>query len=144
MESDYFLNLRDIAIYSKHKIKANMIYRSSDLSAYANDPVLYQWFHEKGIKTIIDLRNRKEILRRSYPREILKVINYRNDKLVSDETDERIQGRNRVEFYKWVLENEGERIREVLEILIDEDNYPLVIHCLVGMDRTGIIIALIH
>ncbi len=144
MESNYFLNLRDIALYSRQKIKKNIIYRSSDLSAYVNDPVLSQWFHEKGIKSIIDLRNRKEILKRRYPKELLKLINYKNMKLVSDETDERIQGRNSVEFYKWVLENEGDRIRELFEFFIDKDNYPLVIHCLVGMDRTGIIIALIH
>ena len=80
-----FRNLRDVSQYSKPIIKSNMLFRSSDLSAYENDPLLRNWSDDQGIKTIIDLRNIIDINKRTYSPKILKNIMYRNIKLVSDE-----------------------------------------------------------
>ncbi|MHA1993960.1 MAG: tyrosine-protein phosphatase [Candidatus Hodarchaeales archaeon] len=139
-----FRNLRDVSQYSKPIIKSNMLFRSSDLSAYENDPLLRNWFDDQGIKTIIDLRNIIDINRRTYSPKILKNIVYRNIKLVPDEIDARMDGRDNIKYYSWVLKNEGDRLKELFTILSEKENYPIIIHCLIGMDRTGIIFALIH
>ncbi|MHA1975746.1 MAG: tyrosine-protein phosphatase [Candidatus Hodarchaeales archaeon] len=139
-----FRNLRDVSQYSKPNIKSDMLFRSSDLSAYENDPLLSQWLNQHRITTIIDLRNRRDIIRRTYSSNVLKIINYRNIALVSEETEARIVGRDNIEYYSWVLMNEDENIKEIFTILSEKKNYPLIIHCHVGMDRTGIVFALIH
>ncbi len=139
-----FRNLRDITQYSGSNIKSNMLFRSSDLSAYEKDPLLTKWFDQQGIKTIIDLRNRKDIMRRTYSPNILRHINYINLILVSEETENKIIGRDNTEYYTWVLTHERENLKELFTILANKENYPLIIHCHVGMDRTGIVLALIH
>lgn len=41
------------------------------------------------------------------------------------------------------LESCHEQLRQVFEILANEENYPLLIHCSAGKDRTGLVIALL-
>ena len=139
-----FRNLRDVSQYSLPRIKSNMLFRSSDLSAYETDPSLKKWLDREGIKTMIDLRNKRDIQRRTYSKEILRGINYINLVLVSEETETRIIGRDNTEYYSWVLNNESKNLKLLFAILSEKKNFPLVIHCHVGMDRTGIVLALIH
>ncbi|MDD6728190.1 MAG: tyrosine-protein phosphatase [Eubacteriales bacterium] len=58
---------------------------------------------------------------------------------------------NDVNFYPCPMEWEGdtykgnkEQIIKVFSILADEDNYPVIIHCAIGTDRTGMLSFLIN
>lgn len=42
-----------------------------------------------------------------------------------------------------ILEENAPAIQRVMRLLLDETNYPIIIHCTAGKDRTGVIIALI-
>ncbi len=139
-----FRNLRDIVQYSNPNVRSSLLFRSSDLSAYENDPMLSSWLREQGIKTIIDLRNNGDIMRRTYSQRILRNINYYNIKLVSKETETQFIGRDNAEYYSWVLESEGDKLKAIFLLLSIKNSFPLVIHCHIGMDRTGIVLALIH
>ncbi len=43
-----------------------------------------------------------------------------------------------------VLSDNKEQILKVFEVLADEDNYPMIIHCSIGTDRTGMLSFLIN
>ncbi len=43
-----------------------------------------------------------------------------------------------------VLSDNKEQILKIFEILADEDNYPMIIHCSIGTDRTGMLSFLIN
>lgn len=42
-----------------------------------------------------------------------------------------------------ILEENAHAIQRVMHMLLDEANYPMLIHCTAGKDRTGVIVALI-
>lgn len=42
-----------------------------------------------------------------------------------------------------ILEENAPAIKQALHMLLDEANYPMLIHCTAGKDRTGVIVALI-
>jgi protein-tyrosine phosphatase len=42
-----------------------------------------------------------------------------------------------------ILEENAPAIQRVIRLLLDEANYPMIIHCTAGKDRTGVVIALI-
>jgi len=46
-------------------------------------------------------------------------------------------------MYKCFIKYAQQEIKEALEIMADSNNYPILIHCSLGKDRTGVIIALL-
>ena len=49
-----------------------------------------------------------------------------------------------VGFYQLLLRVQGPEIREVFEILSEKSNYPMIVCCSLGKDRTGLTIALLQ
>ncbi|MFX0067436.1 MAG: tyrosine-protein phosphatase [Candidatus Hermodarchaeota archaeon] len=143
---DYFWNLRDLARFAPDLIQQQRLYRSSALSQYVDEDHFKEWMKENQIRTIIDLQTVDEIVQRGYPKEFMRSIKYFNISLVpivkkgDNSTDEESLG----EVYKWILINRGKKIKEIFDVLAREDNYPIVMHCYAGKDRTGIVVALIH
>lgn len=147
-------NFRDLGGYTSSKngkhIRWGMLYRSAQIDSIAPNTC-----HELGnmdIKTIIDLRTADE--RRNFPRlddkfhtvhipiasakldTILK--NVLEEKITPDTIYRLVERINRDIVLKYQKE-----IKEVFTLLLDEKNYPAVIQCTTGKDRTGIISALI-
>ncbi|MFW9856472.1 MAG: tyrosine-protein phosphatase, partial [Candidatus Thorarchaeota archaeon] len=150
-QRDYFWNLRDIARLTPTTLKINQIYRSATLHNYVNDDYFNKWVDEKGIKSIVDLRSEKEVLESPYVGNLPNKISYYNMPffpVVSDDQTERIEASKKqeslIEAYRWALEQKSDQIRAIFRFLSLSTNYPLVIHCYAGKDRTGIIVALIH
>jgi len=54
-----------------------------------------------------------------------------------------MQPRGLVGLGKDTLDHSGKEIKEVFDILADEQSYPLLVHCTQGKDRTGLIILLV-
>jgi protein-tyrosine phosphatase len=46
-------------------------------------------------------------------------------------------------FYETVLDNAIDPIKDCFEVLSDRNNYPIVVHCTAGKDRTGLLVALL-
>ncbi|MFX0066755.1 MAG: tyrosine-protein phosphatase [Candidatus Hermodarchaeota archaeon] len=143
---DYFWNLRDLARFAPDLIQQQRLYRSSALSQYVDEDHFKEWMKKNQIQTIIDLQTVDEIAQRGYPKEFMKNIRYFNIPLVPivKNEDNSADEESLEEVYKWILINRGKKIKEVFDVLAREDNYPIVIHCYAGKDRTGIVIALIH
>ena len=148
-ERDYFWNLRDLSKYNP-LIKKQRIYRSSTLSKYVDDAYFQTWLKKTRIKTIIDLQTDDEVVKRSYSREFLKRIEYFNIPLVpvvintQKEDRQNTKKKSLANNYLWILQNRGEKIKEIFEILAKKNSYPIIIHCYGGKDRTGVLVSLIH
>jgi protein-tyrosine phosphatase len=54
-----------------------------------------------------------------------------------------MQPRGLVGLGKDTLDHSGKEIKEVFDVLADEQSYPVVVHCTQGKDRTGLIILLV-
>ena len=101
---------------------------------------------ELGIRTIIDLRHPRETIK--FPNILAQseFINYLNipfyhgwrDLFPKDQPP-----RTLAELYIAILDHCHESIWKVLTAVANPDNYPLMVHCQVGKDRTGMLIALL-
>ncbi|MGY8610704.1 tyrosine-protein phosphatase [Bacillus altitudinis] len=136
-------------------IKQGMIYRSADLSRLTKQDILT--FSTLGIQTICDLRTSSE--RKSHPPKIME-----HDKIVhipmqpdsmmpSKWTMFRMliaEGKSlsftpiMKEVYQSMLYDRKKEIQQLFTLLSDEKNYPLMLHCTSGKDRTGFLSALIQ
>ncbi|MFW9778006.1 MAG: tyrosine-protein phosphatase [Candidatus Heimdallarchaeota archaeon] len=148
---DYFWNLRDLARFNPAKIRKNMILRSATLHNYIADPYFIEWIDKTGIKAIINLQTNLEIQKRPYSEDFMSKVRYYQIPLIPgvglDKDGPNLESEIDIAFedlYVWVLENRKEQIRDLFAILANPENYPLIIHCYGGKDRTGIIIALLH
>lgn len=136
-------------------IKQGMIYRSADLSRLTKQDILT--FSTLGIQTICDLRTSSE--RKSHPPKIME-----HDKIVhipmqpdsmmpSKWTMFRMliaEGKSlsftpiMKDVYQSMLYERKKEIQQLFTLLSDQKNYPLMLHCTSGKDRTGFLSALIQ
>jgi protein-tyrosine phosphatase len=146
-----FPNLRDISLIPNFfsdtvKIKEGLIYRTASLSQNNKD-LVFKFLQDKNIKYIIDLRGKSEIERVSrynnfYDDEIKEkfVINIPIEPdAVTSPPDKPIE-----QFYlRFLMEFQNE-IKTVFEEYFSKaSSDKLVIHCVAGKDRTGILVALL-
>lgn len=147
-------NFRDLGGYrvrNENKIvRWGMLYRSADIDNMDAEAV--SALHNLGIKTIIDLRDRREVRDRSHIEKEFKVINVpvKEDEIdkflrkiqqkeaICDTVSRLVEQSNR----KMVLQNMPS-YRKIFNVLLNPDNYPAIIHCSSGEGRTGIVSALI-
>lgn len=140
-------NVRDVGGYSTcdgRFTRPNTLFRADSLHALTiNDQ---ETLNELGIRTIIDLRRPHEIER--FPNMLAQseFINYLNipfyhgwRELFSEEK----RPRSLAELYIAILDNCHDTIWQVLTAVAEPANYPLIVHCQVGKDRTGLLIALL-
>ncbi|WP_326849135.1 tyrosine-protein phosphatase [Bacillus altitudinis] len=136
-------------------IKQGMIYRSADLSRLTKQDILT--FSTLGIQTICDLRTSSE--RKSHPPKIME-----HDKIVHIpmQPDSMVPSKWTMfrmliaegkslsftpimkEVYQSMLYERKKEIQQLFTLLSDEKNYPLMLHCTSGKDRTGFLSALIQ
>lgn len=150
------LNFRDAGGYKNcdgGKIKNLMLFRSGNLDEIKGDDI--EKFLSLNIKTIIDLRQIDEHKKRplaindidtlSIPinttrktREILRpYISKRRE--AKSEIILAISG-----IYEDMVEKQMVEVAKIFHHLAKSDSYPVLIHCHIGKDRTGFIIALLH
>ena len=107
-----------------------------------------------GIKTIIDLRDPSEFSKRRAEFRGISIINIPLN--FENKTRQRLKpllkrnfdpdGINRVTngIYIEILDALGPVLGKTVELILQPDNTPLLIHCQAGKDRTGILIALLQ
>ena len=142
MYVDGVTNVRDLGGWSIPcgKVKQGLIYRCGRLNENKQETPVAK-ITEKGIDTMLNEMNiRSEIdLRKT------------SDNEVGGLTDKSILG-DSVNYYQCpmgyngnMLTNNRDMIRHIFaDVLSKEENYPLIFHCSIGTDRTGLVAFLIN
>ena len=136
---DGITNVRDLGGYKTAdggRVKQGMIYRSGRMNV-SNDPTPTieitgtgkHWFKDVlGIRSDIDLRTFEEA-GQIVESPLGNDVNYLHAPMTWENN---------------ILTDNTQMIREVFAFLAKEENYPVVIHCNIGTDRTGMICFLIN
>lgn len=152
-------NTRDIGGYltdDLRTIRYGQIIRSENLSRLTAAD--FQKLEAMGVKTVIDLRTNKEhhkaptVWQGEHPpqffhfpvgdadnewfqaqRRMLK-----NDRFRKAHAEEHMQ-----EGYRMIAREGPPSYQQLMDVVLDESNWPIVIHCNAGKDRAGIAVALI-
>lgn len=119
---DGALNVRDLG---GNKIKQGMLYRGSEFDEhYHLTSEGYRSFVEElKIKTELDLRGESDVYLKDSPlKDKVQIIQY---------------------YYRPYMEvfetRHKETICKIMDVLSNEKNYPIYIHCIGGADRTGMV-----
>ncbi len=140
-------NVRDMGGYMTgdgRVLRHHILYRADSLHALtANDQ---QTVFNLGIRTIIDLRHPKEAV--LYPNVFARSeqITYLNIPFYAGWRSLFPQGsmpESLTHLYTAVLDNCHQSIQQVLTAVANPNLYPLLVHCQIGKDRTGLLIALL-
>jgi protein-tyrosine phosphatase len=145
------VNFRDIGyIDDFKKIKKGILYRSAHIDSLKG--IHLKDFEALGIKTIIDLRNKNEkkkpvVLNNTKTVSIPLGFDGRLERqvrrIILSKKAEREVLQKITEEYRNLVRLEKQNVGMIFDILSDENNYPVMINCRAGKDRTGFIIALI-
>lgn len=146
-------NFRDLGGYPARDgrvIAWRRVFRSGEL-ARMNDSDLTRLVDEISLNSVIDLRSRKEAKEQGTGSLSEAGLKYHSVPFMTSdgnrEEDERLfkSLTNMGEFYLHLVSRPefGNRIVEALELIADPANHPLVFHCAVGKDRTGILAAVL-
>jgi protein-tyrosine phosphatase len=152
-------NTRDIGGYQTNDLRTlrwRQIIRSENLSRLtASD---FQKLEEIGVKTVIDLRTDKEhdksptVWQGDNPPRFyhFPVGDAHNDWF---NAQRRMMGRNRftekqalehmVEGYRMIAEEGPPSYQKLMDVVLDQSNWPILIHCNAGKDRAGVATTLI-
>ncbi len=146
-------NFRDIGGYRTqdgHQVAWRHLFRSGDLRRISSSD-LTRLKEEIGLTSVIDLRSPIELKDRTTDPLSEAGIRYYNIPFITDSGDrseeEKLfkQFTNMGEFYVHLVQHAefGKRLVQALTIIAEPDNHPLVYHCAVGKDRTGILTAVL-
>lgn len=152
---DSIQNVREIGGYSTahdHKTtRWGKVYRSGQLSSLSEwDSIRLNNLH---IKTVIDLRGNDEVaaapLRYSNANIIHIPIPIKNMESVVDRINEdRMRKGDGILFmqdtYLQYVTDYSEQFAKALDVFMDKDNYPILISCSMGKDRTGYLAAMLQ
>ncbi len=147
------LNFRDMGGYrtrSGYSLVWRRLFRSGEFRE-VNENDLKILKEEIGLKSIIDLRSQLEVEKQGHGLLAGSTTKYHNICLIPDGGDQEANERryknftNMGQFYLDLMHQKGfgEHIIEALELIASAENHPLVFHCAVGKDRTGIIAAVL-
>jgi protein-tyrosine phosphatase len=150
---DFVGNLRDLGGYRSsggRPIAWRRLFRSAELR-HRNEEDVALFRQVTGVKAVLDLRGDLEIKQPSVDLLTGGGIHYLNIPLIaggrgpgSDGEDELFKRfKNMGEFYLMMLRHPdfGRKLVAALEFIAEPANQPVLFHCTVGKDRTGILAA---
>lgn len=151
---DSVQNVREIGGYEtaqSHKsTRWGKIFRSGQLSSLSEwDSIRLNNLH---IKTVIDLRGNDEVavcpLRYSNANIVRIPIPIKNmDNVVTRIQEDRMRKGDGILFmqdtYLQYVTDYSEQFAKALDVFLDKDNYPIMINCSMGKDRTGYLTAML-
>lgn len=138
-------NVRDVGGYAtrdgrttrwRRLLRADSLHRLSPASQRA--------LLAYGVGTIFDLRRSSEVERLPNVLAAAEGVRYRNIPLFDDEQTAVVEtpAQTLDDLYLLMLEHCQGRLRDVLAGVAEAGPAPVLVHCLVGKDRTGLVVAL--
>ena len=151
-------NTRDIGGYvtsDERTLRWRQIIRSENLSRLKEDD--FKKLENIGLKTVIDLRTQKEhdqgptVWKGDNPPQFFhfpvgdaKSPWFRaQSRMMKSRFTQEQSLEHMVEGYRIIAEEGQSSYQQLMEVVLDESNWPLLIHCNAGKDRAGIAVALI-
>jgi protein-tyrosine phosphatase len=152
-------NTRDLGGYQTsdgRTLRWRQIIRSENLSRLTADD--FKQLEEMGLKTVIDLRNNREhdqdptVWQGDHPPQIFHfpIGDSKNDWFTAQRA---LMKRNRFteaqalahmeNAYRMIAEEGESGFRQMMALVLDESNWPILIHCTAGKDRAGVAAMLI-
>jgi protein-tyrosine phosphatase len=142
------MNFRDIGGYPARggrTVAWRKVFRSGEFRNVTQDD-FKRLTSELGVVSVIDLRSGLELQNNGKGLLEGSEIKYCNIAFMTDDDPGANASRyahctNMGEFYLEMAcqKDYGQRITEALEVIADSENHPLVFHCAVGKDRTGML-----
>jgi protein-tyrosine phosphatase len=153
LKFDSVMNFRDIGGYRGYQGKRvawRRVFRSGEFRNITRDD-LNRLTKELGVTSVIDLRSEFEL--KNNGKGLLPEcdIKYRNIAFMADGGDPEANSKryaqltNMGDFYVALMRQKefGIKVVQALEMIGDAQNHPLVFHCAVGKDRTGMLAAML-
>jgi protein-tyrosine phosphatase len=129
-----------------HALRRGVLFRAGGLHQLERDDIAS--VRGLGLRTLVDLRTRNELVRHGEPSEQLAPRRL-HFPMIPDIWDLRALGDGEplesyfVERYEEMLELGAEAIARTLRLLGEPDSYPLGFFCAAGKDRTGVMTAVV-
>ncbi|MEV4390974.1 tyrosine-protein phosphatase [Nonomuraea sp. NPDC049607] len=142
-------NFRDVGGYATEDgrtVRWQRLYRADSLGWLSGDDLAA--FHALRVRTVIDLRHSSEVERSGRVPET-EGLTYRNLPIegrawnIAEFSEELGVERYLADRYLEMTEDGVANLRTAVETIAVDDNAPVVVHCAVGKDRTGLLTALI-
>ena len=141
-----YVNFRDLGGHATPAgpIRHGRVYRSDSL-AHVNATDVEHLIEERGVRTVVDLRGATEV--DAYPNHPMRDAGatIHHVPLIDPAKRERSgfewETMSLVDLYRFILGSAGTQFVEVLQIIAEPANHPLVFHCAAGKDRAGLIAA---
>jgi protein-tyrosine phosphatase len=153
IEIESVINFRDLGGYRNrdgHVVAWRRVFRSGDFRHITGADIT-RIKEEIGLRTVIDLRTAQETEIQGSGLLSEPGIRHYNIPFIGGDDSRQEQERiyrectNMGEFYLQLVRKElfGKKIAEAIKIIAAPANHPLVFHCAVGKDRTGILSAIL-
>jgi protein-tyrosine phosphatase len=147
------MNFRDIGGYQGHQGKTivwRRVFRSGEFRNITRED-LKRLTDELGVTSVIDLRSGFELKNNGKGLLEEAAIKYSNIAFMADGGDPNANAQrydhctNMGQFYIELAQQKGygQKIVQALEVIAEPGNHPLVFHCAVGKDRTGMLAAML-
>ncbi len=136
-------NVRDIGGYATvdgRTTRWRTLIRSDSLHRLASEA--QQTLLDLGLRTMIDLRRPAETAQ--YPNLLANAqgVNYLQVSLDREAPEEQASFPTLPEIYRGILDNAGAQLGTIIATLAAPNALPGLVHCQVGKDRTGMVVAL--
>jgi protein-tyrosine phosphatase len=140
------VNFRDLGGHTTRDgvIRQGRVFRSDSLAHAAPEDVEHL-VQQRGVRTVVDLRGVAEV--DAYPNRPMAEAGaiVHHVPLIDPEKREQAgldwETMTLVDLYRFLLESAGGEFVEVLQIIAEPANHPLVFHCAAGKDRAGLVAA---
>lgn len=148
------VNFRDIGGYRGYRGKTvawRRVYRSGEFRNLSRED-LQRLTGELRVKTVLDLRSGNELKNNGKGLLAETNLRYCNIAFMTDGDGDPETNRKRYahctnmgDFYLELMRQKefGKRVVQALEMIAEPENHPLVFHCAVGKDRTGMLAAML-
>jgi len=153
IQFESILNFRDLGGLHNHSgknILRKRIFRSAELGKMTNED-FRRIRSELNLTSVIDLRSKMEVEHKGTGLISNSGIKYHNISFIPNGGDPKAdeiryrQFKNMGEFYLDMVGTPGygRHLVDALEVIASPINHPLVFHCAVGKDRTGVLAAVL-
>ena len=145
-------NFREVGAYPLRgggNFRTGMIFRAGALEQMTAEDAAYL-SEELALRTILDLRHQDEIAMRVGPHPLEERVQFHSifpDHVRQEELIAELNGLYGAGIsprrYLHYLDIGGDRLARAFSLFANEANYPFLVHCTAGKDRTGVLVGMV-